>query len=66
MSYKIEVKPFGETKWSSNALRFATHDEADQAGKDLSMRWTMVDKWRVASSDDPVNYKWESGRPVSV
>jgi hypothetical protein len=65
-SYKVEVQTFGETKWSSNGIRFATNDEANRAGVDLSMRWTMVEHWRVAPSDDPVNYKWEDGKAVSV
>jgi hypothetical protein len=65
-SYKVEVQTFGETKWSTNAIRFATQDEADKAGVDLAHRWTMLENWRVAPSDDPVNYKWEDGKAVSV
>lgn len=65
-SFKVECKTFGEYKWSSNAVRFATHDEADKAGVDLAIRWTMLEDWRVAPSDDPVNYKWEDGKAVNV
>lgn len=65
-SYKIEVMVFDEEKWGSNALRFATEQEAKESAIDLEGRWTMVKEWRVVSSPDPVNYKWDAGRAVKV
>jgi hypothetical protein len=65
-SYKVEVQVHGETRWSSNALRFATEPEAIEAAKDLQSRWTMMKEWRVVGSADPVNYKWEDGRAISA
>lgn len=65
-SYKVEVKTFGETRWASNAVRFATEAEAEAAAVDLAGRWTMVEHYRATPSDDPVNYKWENGKAVSV
>jgi hypothetical protein len=65
-SYKVEVRTFGSESWASNAVRFATEDEASQAGMDLAGRWTMLDKWRVAPSADAVNYRWQDGKAVSV
>lgn len=65
-SYKVEVLTYGETKWASNALRFATEEEAKAAALDLAGRWTMLQEWRIASSMDPVNYKWREGRAVAV
>jgi hypothetical protein len=35
MSWKLEVQTIGATTWSSNSLRFATHDEAHLYGLDL-------------------------------
>lgn len=57
MSFKPEVKCFGETKFSGNALAFATREEAEIWVSDLSMRWMLVDETRVVESDEPVNYR---------
>lgn len=66
-SFKVEVQTLdGGDKWVSNAVRFATEAEAEQAAKDLAMRWMMVKEHRAAPSTDPVNYKWEDGKAVSV
>lgn len=65
-SWKVEVKTFGSSNWSTNAVRFPTEAEAKEAGADLARRWLMVEEWRVARSFDKVNYKWENGKAVSV
>jgi len=52
-SYKAEMKVHGE--WSANQRRYATHEEADAAGKDLYSRWTAVEDYRVVPSSDPPN-----------
>ena len=61
MSYKVEVLVSGETTWASNALRFATTQEAEIYGKDLFRRWLAVKEWRIAESDEAVNYCIKNG-----
>ena len=56
MSWKPVVQVGGESKWSENALRFATHEEALQSAKDLMNRWMLVTACDAHESDDPVNY----------
>lgn len=58
MSWKPAVKTIGNgDKWSYNALRFATKEEALASAKDLASRWTLVVDYDAHESDDPVNYK---------
>ena len=61
MSYKVDVVVRGEKDWVSNALRFATTEEAEIYGRDLFRRWLLVDEWRVTESPDPVNYLVNNG-----
>jgi len=66
MSYKIEVQTDDSGKWYGNALRFACEHEAANNARDLMGRWFAVREWRVAECDDPVNYRYITGRLVSV
>ena len=59
MSYKAEVIADSSGKWTSNALRFATMDEAENHASDLFGRWMAVRSTRVVESADPVNYRWD-------
>jgi hypothetical protein len=52
-SYKTEV--LVEGSWASNALRFATAEEAEMAGRELLSRWYVPTDYRSAPSEDPVN-----------
>jgi len=61
MSWKPEVIADRSGKWESNALRFASRNEAESYAYDLFMRWTAVKEWRVVESEDPVNYTWTAG-----
>ncbi len=61
-SFKAEVQTGGDPKFYANALRFQTRTEAEPYAADLAMRWLQVVDWRVAESDDPVNYKIEAGQ----
>jgi len=65
-SYKVAVKVYGEPNWAYNAQRFATRGEAEQAGKDLSGRWTSLEKFEVQESPDPVNYRIANGTMEEV
>ncbi len=40
-SWKVEIKTPGDKDWVSNALRFASMDEAKQYSVDLDWRWTI-------------------------
>jgi hypothetical protein len=54
-SFKVGVKTPGDRDWNSNALRFATAQEAEDYGFNLAMRWTAVSDWTVLPSDDEPN-----------
>src|SRR3984893_15597173 len=62
MSFKPEVIADASGKWSGNALRFATREEAEANVRDLMMRWFAVRETRIVVSDDPVNYRYVDGR----
>jgi hypothetical protein len=64
VSYRPMVSTGGE--FAGNALRFATHEEAEQSARDLASRWMLVVDWRVDESEDPVNYAIVDGRLVPV
>ena len=66
MSWKPEVIADRSGKWTGNACRFATREEADAYVTDLMMRWTAVSGWRSVESDDPVNYAWVDGRAKPI
>lgn len=46
-----------EGKWSGNAIRFATKEEAELYGLDLLGRWFVPTDSRAVGSTDPVNYR---------
>ena len=58
MSWKPEVIADNSGKWSSNALRFETKEEAEANVRHLASRWIAVTDTRVTETDDPVNYRW--------
>lgn len=58
-SWKPAVDVGETTKWSYNALRFATYDEAMAAAIDLMARWVLVREIAAHESEDPVNYRWD-------
>lgn len=63
-SWKPEVLVDG--KWSSNALRFATKEEAEGSVRELMSRWWVPDDGRASESDDPVNYRFVDGRNIRI
>lgn len=65
-SWKTEVFVGGE--WATNAIRFATKDEAERAGEELLSRWYAPTDSRAAESDDEVNYEFPEGadRPREI
>ncbi len=64
MSYKPQV--FVQGTWRSNALVFATREEAQSSAEDLMSWWLLVQDVRVVESTDPVNYKWVDNQLVMV
>lgn len=60
-SYKADVVADASGEWNSNALRFATPEEADAYGRHLWSRWTLVTAMRVTETDEPVTARWETG-----
>jgi hypothetical protein len=52
---------------TSNAQRFATAEEAEEAANELASRWSgMPSDWRVEPSTDPVNYRFDNEQYRSV
>jgi hypothetical protein len=49
-------------EWAGNALRFATHAEAEQSALELMSRWFMPSDYRVDEVDDAVNYGFDPER----
>jgi hypothetical protein len=62
MSWKPEVVVDRSGDWVSNALRFATLEEAQSYVHDLPMRWAMVRDIRVVESTDPANCSYIDGK----
>jgi hypothetical protein len=65
-SFKAEVIADAGDQWVSNALRFATEEEAQSYVTDLSWRWLAVRKTRVTSCEDPITHRLDEGRLTSV
>lgn len=49
--YKIEVIADSTGKWAGNAMRYDTHEEAEEAARSLARRWVLVTDWRVVEID---------------
>lgn len=64
MSWKAEVVADQYGGWHSNALRFATREEAQHYVADLANRWLLVTDTRVVECDDPVNRRIENNKMV--
>jgi len=66
MSFKTAVRIKDESRWTYNGLFFATSEEAEAWGRDLSRRWSLLEKWEAQTSNEPVNYKYENGQLIKV
>lgn len=54
----------GQAEPSFNAVVLATREEADDAARELMLRWfAPITGWDVVESDEPVNYTfdWDNG-----
>ena len=52
MKYKAEVRVSNDVRWYSNALRFSSHEEAEEYAKDLFSRWLATTEWRVVDENN--------------
>ena len=63
-SWKAEITD--GSGWASNALRFATKEEAQQSGQRTFDRWMAAKDLRVVESTDPVSHRFENGENVKI
>lgn len=56
--YKVFVNTAGDPpdSWATNAMEYDTVEAATEAAKDLFMRWTAVNQWRVMDPDKETVY----------
>ncbi len=57
MKYRVQVNVAGDKDddtWTGNAVTYPTPEEALEAARDLFMRWTSVNYWRVVDANDKV------------
>jgi hypothetical protein len=66
MSFAPQVIADSTGTFVGNALRFATHAEAQANVKALEQRWMMVTATRVIESTDPVNWSFINGKLEQV
>ena len=52
VKYKVEVQTVGDPKFYSNAKRYDTLKEAENAAFNLAMRWAAVVDYRAVIADD--------------
>lgn len=56
-NFKPTVTVAGEGKPATNALVFATIEEAQASARDLYSRWTLCIDYGTMETTDPVNYR---------
>ena len=66
MNYKPGVKTNMADDFSTNALVFATREEAQGSADELSWRWLSVVDTGVIETTDPVNYRFVNGKNVRI
>ena len=59
VSWQPDVQADSTGTWATNALRFATKEEAEASANELMGRWMLVTDTRAFPSPDPVNYRWD-------
>lgn len=56
-NYRPEISTDGGKSFGQNAQVFATKEEAETMAKDIFNRWMLATDYRVAETEDPVNYQ---------
>ena len=59
MNYKPAFILAGESKPCTNAVVFATYEEASCSAQDKFAVWTQPIDWTVVETDDEVNYRYD-------
>jgi hypothetical protein len=66
MNFKPGVSTDSTGKLYTNALVFATREEAQASADELMGRWMAVIDTGVVETDAPVNYRFVDGRNVPL
>lgn len=66
MNYKPGVSTDESGKLYTNALVFATREEAIASAEELMMRWMAVRSTGVVETEEPVNYRFVDGQNVRI
>lgn len=66
MHFKPGVVTDDSGKLYTNALVFATREEAQASADELMSRWMLVRSTGVVETEDPVNYRFVDGRNVRI
>ena len=58
----------GGPDWATNAVVFATKEEAENAGRELASRWLLVTAWEPRPTDEDPNYRFnfDTDRPERI
>jgi len=66
MNYRYTIKVYNDPKFYENAVVFATHAEAEQAGISKFTAWTLAEDYKIEETEDAANYTLEDGRLVHL
>ena len=66
MNFKPGVVTDDSGKLYTNALMFATREEAIESAEELMMRWMAVRSTGVIETEDPVNCRFVDGQNVRI
>jgi hypothetical protein len=66
MGFKAFFSTNNGANFSTNAIAFATREEAEQYAADLFSRWTATTNYEVRESTDPVNYRMTDSGAVPL
>jgi hypothetical protein len=66
MSFKAFFSTDGGKTFASNALVFATHDEATAYSRELVSGWMEATNYEVRESTEPVNYRMTDSGAVPL
>lgn len=66
MSFKPMIKVFGDPAYYPNGLAFTTAEDAEVWAKDLLLRWTQAEAYRVDESNEKANSRIFDGRLFDV
>ncbi len=65
-SFAAYFKTRQDSTFATNALRFATKEEAEAYARNLFMRWLGASEWKVEPDTDPPNYVFANGQATPI